>query len=712
MGNRPRVELLESRCMLSGNQLTAQEVFNIIEAAAKVALPSQTIVVVDRNGDVLGMYGQDPGSAADSVASNASPAALTEALTQDTAAKYAVIQATARARTAAYFESMGDAFTSRTARFIIQQDFPPGIDNTEAGPLLGVEFSNALGSDAVPPGLTSGIAAGLSGDPGGIPLFMKVNGQNVPVGAIGVAGDGSDIAAMQSLVPATPGTPAYFSDPSGKFYNGKEESDYDEAVALAGAKGFMAPSSIQANQIFINGIRLPFTAESAATKVPSTKSLVLTNTGLQTEKAADLPAQVFFSYMPLIGDASYLDNLGNAADGLAPLAAGQAVEPTPPLNIHGQYDATLPGSLQAGETIGGIPPASIYPEIPLTLSNGQQMTVYLNNNSPAVGGYGVDSGVPSGTAGVIPATVSGGMVTSTTAQPFGFTAGAVTTDGAFLSISDILQIVTQALDQAKVTRAAIREPASLAAQVYIAITDTEGNILAVVSNTDATNFSFDVAVQKARTAAFFSSDTYAFSSRTVGFLADAEFPPAIGGGVAGPLYDLQNTLALPGYQGMFDGNPLLGNGITIFPGGAPLYEKNSEGDPILVGAIGVSGDGVDQDDLIAYAGTAGFRPPANIEADSLSSSTLVTDITDSVDKISADFGEINPLTGASSPSNSFPTISQLILDGFDDPDSPNRDKIKIAAGDTIITRILKRLAAKGVDGVHLPYQKFPRNPDL
>jgi uncharacterized protein GlcG (DUF336 family) len=711
MGNRPLVETLESRCLLSGTELTPQQVFNIIEAAAQVALPSQTIVVVDRNGDVLGMYGQDPGSAADSVASNASPAALTEALTEDTAAKYAVIQATARARTAAYFESMGDAFTSRTARFIIQPNFPPGIDNTEAGPLLGVEFSNALGSDALPPGLTSGIAAGLSGDPGGFPLFMKVGGQYVPVGAIGVAGDGSDIAPMQSLVPVASANnmPAYYSDPGGKYYNGTEESDYDEAVALAGAKGFMAPSSIQATQIFINGIRLPFTAESAATKVPSTNSLVLTNSGLQTETAADLPAPVFFSYMPLIGDASYLDNLGNAADGLAPLAAGEAVEPAPPTNIHGVFDATLPGSFEAGETIGGIPADSIYPEIPLTLSNGQQMTVYLNNNSPAVGGYGVDAGVASGAAGVIPATVSDGMVTSTTAQPFGFTAGAATTGGNFLSISDILQIVTQALDQAKVTRAAIREPASLAAQVYIAITDTEGNILAVVSNTDATNFSFDVAVQKARTAAFFSSDSYAFSSRTVGFLADSTIPPAIGAGVTGPLYDLQNTLALPGYQGMFDGNPLLGNGITIFPGGAPLYAPGTD---ILIGAIGVSGDGVDQDDLISAAGAAGFTAPAKIQADSLNSNALVTDIIDSVDKISGDFGEINPFTGAAAPPNSFPTISQLIQDGFDDPDVPNRDKIALAANDTIISRILKRLAAKGVDKVNLPYQKFPRNPDL
>jgi len=41
----------------------------------------------------------------------------------------------------------------------------------------------------------------------------------------------------------------------------------------------------------------------------------------------------------------------------------------------------------------------------------------------------------------------------------------------------------------------------------------------------------------------------------------------------------------------------LRNGAQIFPGGVPLYRGET-----LVGAIGVSGDGVDQDDMIAYLG--------------------------------------------------------------------------------------------------------------
>ena len=54
----------------------------------------------------------------------------------------------------------------------------------------------------------------------------------------------------------------------------------------------------------------------------------------------------------------------------------------------------------------------------------------------------------------------------------------------------------------------------------------------------------------------------------------------------------------------------LPNGITIFPGGIPLYK-----DGRLAGAIGISGDGVDQDDLIAAAGTRGFEAPETMRSD-------------------------------------------------------------------------------------------------
>ena len=43
---------------------------------------------------------------------------------------------------------------------------------------------------------------------------------------------------------------------------------------------------------------------------------------------------------------------------------------------------------------------------------------------------------------------------------------------------------------------------------------------------------------------------------------------------------------------------------------APLYQSGS-----LVGGLGVSGDGVEQDDVVTGGGSAGFEAPALIRAD-------------------------------------------------------------------------------------------------
>jgi hypothetical protein len=54
----------------------------------------------------------------------------------------------------------------------------------------------------------------------------------------------------------------------------------------------------------------------------------------------------------------------------------------------------------------------------------------------------------------------------------------------------------------------------------------------------------------------------------------------------------------------------LQNGTQIFAGSVPLY-KNGQ----LVGAAGVSGDGIDQDDNVAFGAGTGFEPPLDIRCD-------------------------------------------------------------------------------------------------
>jgi hypothetical protein len=50
----------------------------------------------------------------------------------------------------------------------------------------------------------------------------------------------------------------------------------------------------------------------------------------------------------------------------------------------------------------------------------------------------------------------------------------------------------------------------------------------------------------------------------------------------------------------------LANGLQIFPGGVPIYRGNT-----LIGGIGISGDGVDQDDMVAFLGLSNASQALN-----------------------------------------------------------------------------------------------------
>ena len=125
------------------------------------------------------------------------------------------------------------------------------------------------------------------------------------------------------------------------------------------------------------------------------------------------------------------------------------------------------------------------------------------------------------------------------------------------------------------------------------------------------------------TRSFFSDATMlangiAFSNRAIGNIARPYFPDGITGAGAGPLstpfarwspfhVGLQLDLSYNAIVAAATGSSAVGctglsrakNGIQIFPGAVPIYRGSQ-----LVGAIGVSGDGVDQDDMIAFLGLA------------------------------------------------------------------------------------------------------------
>ncbi len=193
-----------------------------------------------------------------------------------------------------------------------------------------------------------------------------------------------------------------------------------------------------------------------------------------------------------------------------------------------------------------------------------------------------------------------------------------------LALTEVQSIVNNAVATANVTRALIRLPLGQRAKMVIAVADLDGSLLALYRMPDATVFSIDVAVGKARNMAYFNSASVnpndlpgvpagtAVTNRTISFGAQPFFPPGIDGTAPGPFFPLYvHDVSNPCTQGSQPANANQ-NGIVFFPGSSGLYRNG-----VLVGGLGVSGDGVDQDDYVAAGGATGWEPPASMEADQI-----------------------------------------------------------------------------------------------
>ena len=240
-----------------------------------------------------------------------------------------------------------------------------------------------------------------------------------------------------------------------------------------------------------------------------------------------------------------------------------------------------------------------------------------------------------------------------TSLPAGFTSGPVTGAGSFLvapansqgqppegdliapsagplgglSVGDVTQILNSAEATANNTRAAIRLPLGSKTRMVIAVADLDGTIIGLRRMQDSTVFSIDVAASKARNMVYFNSASRtasdlngvpmgtAVTNRTISFGAQPLYPPGIDGSNAGPFFNLYAMdLANPCTQGFQSGATNSNkSGIVFFPGSAGLYRGGT-----LVGGLGVSGDGVDEDDYVTNGGAKGFEAPANVRADQIS----------------------------------------------------------------------------------------------
>ncbi|MCB2031824.1 MAG: heme-binding protein [Rhodoferax sp.] len=525
--------------------LTVQDVERVI---AQTVLAAQsrslhaTVAVTDRVGNVLAVYAMTGAAPSFRIDSGRG---VTGGLEQ--AVLPSPLAAISKALTGAYLSSAGNAFSTRTASQIIQQHFNPNEANQLSGPLSGVQFSQLSCSDLVR--RDASVAAGdATLGPKRAPLGLSADPGGLPlykngrvVGGIGVMADGMY------------GLDLDVTD---------VDDDIDEILALAGSLGYEAPLDVRASRITLDG--------------RSVRYVDAGQTGVVTASLAGLPGA-------LVPVAGY-----------------------------------FPGVLRAGVAYG-------------TPASGVR-----RDTGPfaALGGYVLVDGADSN---VYPVRAS--------------------TDGG-MSAAEVQQILASALALANRTRAQIRRPLGQPAQVSISVVDTNGVVLGLLRGPDAPLFGTDVALQKARSASFLShpsagaellalggaiapyvtatrnffgdptslSNGVAFSAKAIGNIARPYFPDGIVGSANGPLappiarwspfatglqLDLSSGAIVDAIVGPLaaapatgcTGLPRLRNGLQIFSGSVPIY-RTVAGVTRLVGGIGVSGDGTDQDDMIAFLGLA------------------------------------------------------------------------------------------------------------
>ncbi len=624
--------LMLSILPVSAQNLSGLDVYRVISQAVQEAAVRgrpATIAVTDRVGNVLAVYQMSGAPPTVTVTSGRTIRTGLDGLAGVVPSTMAAIS---KAVTGAYLSSSGNAFSSRTASQIVQQHFNPGEAFAPGGPLSGVQFSQLPcsdlsrrffnGANPAPPDQFRGpkrSPLGLSADPGGLPLYIG----GAVVGGIGVAADG--VYGLDADV-------------------SNIDADLDEIIAIAGSTGYAPPADILASRITVEGKTLRFTDASA-------RSLA-SNPGLA-------PAVAPTGFVAVTGytDGAILagQTYGASASGVRPV---NAVNDGPGYANVAAIAGFVPFLLTSGADV------PFFPVISGAANAGQSLTA---TEVPVILGHALRVAA-SARAQIRRPLQSFAQVTVSVVDAEGQVLGqARTPDAPIFGIDVSLQKARTAAFMSRRNAAANLENPGVVPVINVTARALNGLIPGHAYFVP--NY---VDIMRAVMGPQSLSDGTAYTSRAVGNLSRAFYPDGIDTNGSGPLArplqfwspfstGLQLDLVVPNLvnhilfvrnlnldvtgdgRGDFDPdgngavndtglgctpvvsntsslNPLA-NGLQIFAGSAPIYKNG-----VLVGGIGVSGDGIDQDDMVAFLGlhnasvglgTGVSHAPAAIRSDQL-----------------------------------------------------------------------------------------------
>jgi uncharacterized protein GlcG (DUF336 family) len=590
--------------------INAAQVTQLLDRAS-AASPSRDgiIAIVDRNGRILGVRVEDGVSPL--ITGN--PAALT----------FAIDGAVAEARTGAFFGNNQAPLTSRTIEFISQSTITEREVNSN--PSITDPNSTLRGPGYVAPvGIGGHFPPNVSNTPQ-VDLF-QIEGTNRDTtfnpGPDGILGTADDIPLAQrfNIDPAfVPPGQTLFPPVSYGVASGLQPKAEGRGIGtLPGGIPIYLPDA-NGNPAVVGGIGVFFPGK---TGYASEENSALSTTFDPTKPDRSLEAE--YIAFAAVGGAPGLGFGVGALGGVPPLP-GSGLPLTPKnqrIDLVGvTLDIVGPGGIQGPSRLVAFGNA---------LGQG---TVNGTDQKVTTGGATALNGLP------VPV---GWLVTPH--------------DGVGITAADVTAIIQAGVIQANATRAAIRLPLDSRTRMVFAVTDRAGNVVGLFRMPDATVFSIDVAVAKARNVAYYADPAQlqpidnpgvppgtAFTNRTFRYLAEPRFPEGIDGDPPGP-YSILNDGGTDPLTGRQVGPPLpasafqsvLGhdaffpetnfrqtgnlanqNGIVFFPGSAPLYRHAPTGPTgTLIGGFGVSGDGVDEDDVVTAAGALPYSvPTATLRAD-------------------------------------------------------------------------------------------------